>query len=147
MSSEPGYGAARMPVDSVPAPHGVILKTKESDVSIERFQKGPRMSMAVRHGAVVYTSGQVAQGAPGESVAAQTRDILERIDALLAEAGTDKSKALMATIWLADIDTFNEMNEVWDAWIDPANPPVRACVESRLAAPKFTVEIQVTAAA
>ncbi len=103
--------------------------------------------MAVRHGGVVYTSGQVAQGAPGESVAAQTTDILARIDALLAEAGTSKSKAIMATIWLSDIGTFNEMNEVWDAWIDPANPLVRACVESNLAAPKFTAEIQVTAAA
>ena len=105
------------------------------------------MSQAVRHGGVVYTAGQVAQGAPGESVAAQTQDILARIDSLLAEAGTDKSKALMATIWLADIATFNEMNEVWDAWVAPGNAPVRACVEAKLAAPKFTVEIQVVAAA
>ena len=63
-----------------------------------------------------------------------------------AEAGSSKSKALAATIWLSNMDTFNEMNEVWDAWIDPDNPPARACVEARLAAPQFTVEIMVTAA-
>jgi enamine deaminase RidA (YjgF/YER057c/UK114 family) len=79
-------------------------------------------------------------------VVEQTRDILQRIDQYLEEAGTDKSKALAATIWLSDMDTFSEMNEVWDAWIDTANPPARACVEARLAAPQFTVEIMVTAA-
>jgi len=79
-------------------------------------------------------------------VSEQTEDILARIDELLAEAGTDKSKALAATIWLTDIATFDEMNEVWNGWIDPANPPVRACVEAKLASPKFNVEIMVTAA-
>jgi len=116
-------------------------------VSIERLHSGPRMSQAVKHGGVVYTAGQVAQRAPGAPVAEQTRDILARIDELLAEAGTDKSKLLSATIWLADIATFNEMNGVWDAWVDPANTPARACVESKLAAPQFTVEIGVIAAA
>lgn len=116
-------------------------------MSIERLHKGPRMSQVVKHGGTVYTAGQVAQRAPGESVAEQTRDILARIDELLAEAGTDKSKLLSATIWLSDIDTFNDMNAVWDAWIDPDNPPCRACVQSRLAAPKFNVEIGVIAAA
>ena len=116
-------------------------------MSIERLHKGPRMSQVVIHGDTVYTAGQVAQGAPGASVADQTRDILSRIDALLAEAGTDKSKLLSATIWLADIATFDEMNAVWDAWVDPDNTPCRACVESKLAAPRFTVEIGVIAAA
>jgi len=116
-------------------------------VSIERFHSGPRMSQAVKHGGVVYTAGQVAQRAPGAPVAEQTRDILARIDELLAEAGSDKSKLLSATIWLVDIATFNEMNEVWDAWVAPGNAPARACVESKLAAPQFTVEIGVIAAA
>ncbi len=115
-------------------------------MSIERLHSGPRMSQAVKHGGVVYTAGQVAQRAPGASVAEQTRDILARIDELLAEAGTDKSKLLSATIWLADIATFGEMNEVWDAWVDASEPPARACVESKLAAPQFTVEIGVIAA-
>jgi enamine deaminase RidA (YjgF/YER057c/UK114 family) len=105
------------------------------------------MSQAVKHGGVVYTAGQVAQRAPGDSVAEQTRDVLARIDELLSEAGTDKSKLLSATIWLVDMANFNEMNEVWDAWVDPQNTPCRACVESRLAAPQFTVEIAVVAAA
>jgi enamine deaminase RidA (YjgF/YER057c/UK114 family) len=104
------------------------------------------MSQIVVHGNTVYLAGQVAQEAPGASVRDQTRDILQRIDQYLDEAGTEKSKVLAATIWLSDMDTFGEMNEAWDAWIDAANPPARACVEARLAAPQFTVEIMVTAA-
>ena len=76
----------------------------------------------------------------------QTRNILSRIDALLSEAGTDKSKLISATIWISDMSTFNEMNEVWDAWVTPGATPARACVESKLAAPQFTVEIGVIAA-
>ncbi|MGI9335259.1 MAG: RidA family protein [Gammaproteobacteria bacterium] len=116
-------------------------------MSIERWHKGPRMSQAVKHAGVVYLAGQVAQNAQGAPVADQTKDILARIDALLAEAGTGKSNLLSASIWLADISTFNEMNAVWDAWIDPDNPPARACVQASLAAPHFTVEIAVVAAA
>ncbi|MBT6278199.1 MAG: RidA family protein [Chromatiales bacterium] len=115
-------------------------------MSIKRLDPGPRMSQAVIFQGVVSTAGQVAQRAGGEPVEAQTRDILARIDELLAEAGTDKSKLLTATIWLSDIGTFAEMNAVWDAWVDPNNAPTRACVESRLASPKFSVEIAVTAA-
>ena len=113
---------------------------------IKRIDVGPRMSQAVVHGDLVITAGQVAQRAPGASVADQTKDILARIDELLAEAGSSKDKLLNATIWLTDIATFAEMNEVWDAWVSPGNTPARACVESRLAAPQFTVEIQVMAA-
>ncbi|MFW5679910.1 MAG: RidA family protein [Pseudomonadota bacterium] len=115
-------------------------------MSIERIDTGTRMSQAVVHGDTVYLAGQVAQSAPGESVAAQTKAILAQIDALLTKAGTDKSKLLSATIWLTDIGTFNEMNEVWDAWVAPGNAPARACVESKLAAPQYTVEIGVIAA-
>ena len=115
-------------------------------MSVTRKHSGPRMSQIVVHGNTVYLAGQVAQEAPGASVGEQTKDILQRIDQYLGEAGSDKSKILAATIWLTSMDTFAEMNEVWDAWVDPANPPARACVESRLAAPQFTVEIMVTAA-
>ncbi len=115
-------------------------------MAIERMRKGERMSQIVVHGDVVYLAGQVALEAPDRSVTAQTQDILVRIDTLLAEAGTDKSQLLSATIWLTDIRYFNEMNTIWDAWIDPANPPARACVESKLATPKYDVEIMVTAA-
>ena len=115
-------------------------------MSIKRIDVGARMSQAVVHGNTVYTAGQVAQNAPGASAAEQTKDILNAIDRLLAEAGTDKSKLLTANIWLADIADFDEMNSVWDAWVSPGNTPCRACVESKLASPKFTVEIMVTAA-
>lgn len=113
-------------------------------MTIQRIEPGARMSQAVVHGGLVYLAGQV--GAPGAGVAEQTRAVLAQIDRLLAEAGTDKSRILSATIWLADIGTFAEMNSVWDAWVDPANPPARATGESRLAAPEYKVEIIVVAA-
>jgi enamine deaminase RidA (YjgF/YER057c/UK114 family) len=113
---------------------------------IKRIKVGPRMSQAVVHGDTVYLAGQVALNAPGASAREQTLDILASIDALLAEAGTDKSKLLSATIWLTDMGNFAEMNEVWDAWVSPGNTPGRACVEAKLAAPQFTVEIAVIAA-
>jgi enamine deaminase RidA (YjgF/YER057c/UK114 family) len=103
------------------------------------------MSQAVVHNGVVSTAGQVALKAAGKDAGTQTQAILDSIDGLLAEAGTDKSSLLTATIWLSNMDYFGDMNEVWDAWIDKAAPPTRACVESKLASPKFVVEIAVTA--
>ena len=116
-------------------------------MSIERFHVGPRMSQVVVHNGTVYTAGQVAQNAGGGTVTAQTEDILAAIDGLLADAGSDKSRLLSATIWLNSMDDFAEMNEVWDAWATGGNAPCRACVESpRLASPDFTVEIGLIAA-
>lgn len=115
-------------------------------MTIQRIKPGKRMSQAVVHGNTVYTAGQVALKAPGESAAKQTEAILQAIDRLLSEAGTDKSKLLSASIWLASMEDFGEMNEVWDAWVEEGATPARACVESRLAAPQFTVEIAVIAA-
>ncbi len=115
-------------------------------MSIQRLKTNDRMSQAVIHGDTVYLAGQVAQTARGESVRAQTIAILAQIDALLAEAGTDKTKALSATIWLANMEDFAEMNAVWDEWSKGGNAPCRACVESRLASPDFTVEIGLIAA-
>ncbi len=115
-------------------------------MSITRIKTNKRMSQAVVHAGVVYLAGQVALNAGGESITKQTQDILSAIDGLLAEAGSDKSKLLSATIWLSSMDDFNEMNEVWDAWVVPGETPARACVESRLAAPQFNVEIGVIAA-
>ena len=113
-------------------------------MSITRIGSGPRMSQAVIHGDTVYLAGQV--GEPGDDVTAQTKTTLAEIDALLAQAGTDKSKILMATIWLADIADFAGMNSVWDAWVDTATPPARATGESRLASPDYKVEVIVIAA-
>ena len=104
------------------------------------------MSQAVIFNGTVITAGQVALGAPGEPAKEQTENILATIDKLLAEAGTDKSKAMSATIWLSNMDDFAAMNEVWDAWVSPGNTPTRACVESKLAAPQFIVEIAIVAA-
>jgi enamine deaminase RidA (YjgF/YER057c/UK114 family) len=113
---------------------------------IERYQVGPRMSGIVVHNGTVYLSGYVAENTAGQSVAAQTGDILEQIDRALASVNSDKTRLLQATIWLADMSTFAEMNSVWDKWVSPGNTPVRACVEAKLALPKYTVEIRVIAA-
>lgn len=115
-------------------------------MTIKRIKVGSRMSQVVVHNGVAYVAGQVARNKPGENATEQTRDILDNIDNLLAEAGTDKSKLLSVTIWLASMDDFGEMNEVWDAWVLEGDPPARACVESKLAAPRFAVEIAVVAA-
>jgi len=116
-------------------------------MSIQRLHAGPRMSQAVVHNKTVYLAGQVAAGAPGGGVAAQTQEILGKVDALLAEAHTDKSRLLSATIWLTDIANFAEMNRAWDAWVIAGSAPARATVVSaRLAAPEFEVEIAVIAA-
>jgi enamine deaminase RidA (YjgF/YER057c/UK114 family) len=103
------------------------------------------MSQAVEHNDVVYLAGQVADD-QGKDTAGQTAEILAKIDALLAECGSDKSKLLWAQLWVTDMRNFAAMNEAWDAWIDPANPPVRAGLCSDLAAPPYLVEIMVMAA-
>jgi enamine deaminase RidA (YjgF/YER057c/UK114 family) len=113
---------------------------------IERQETGPRMSQIVIHGDTVYLAGIVAQKNGGGSIRVQTQEILQTIDDYLKRAGTDKSKLLQATIWLSDISTFKEMNEVWDAWVSPGNTPARACVEAKLANPQYNVEIRVIAA-
>ena len=113
---------------------------------IKRIGAGARMSKAVVHADTVYSAGQVADKTKGGSVGEQTREILALIEEILAEAGSDKGKILSATIYLADIATFAEMNAVWDQWVDKANPPARATVEARLVASDYKVEIAVIAA-
>jgi enamine deaminase RidA (YjgF/YER057c/UK114 family) len=116
-------------------------------MSIKRIECGARMSQAVVHGGVAYLAGQVIPAdANAPTVAAQTKMILGQIDRLLAAAGTSKEHVLSASIWLADIGTFAEMNEVWDRWVAPGCAPARATVEARLARPSCLVEIAVIAA-
>lgn len=112
---------------------------------ISRFETGARMSQAVVHGNTVYLAGQVATDTAAD-VAGQTRQILASIDRLLAAAGSDKKHLLSATIYLADMATFAEMNSVWDAWVVPGHTPARATVGAPLAAPQYRVEIVVIAA-
>jgi len=112
-------------------------------MSIKRIEPGARMSGAVVHGNTVYLAGQVGDG---DTVTDQAKDALAEVDRLLAAAGTDKTKILQTIIYLSDIAYFGEMNAVWEAWIDPANPPARATSEAKLAAPNYKVEFIVTAA-
>jgi enamine deaminase RidA (YjgF/YER057c/UK114 family) len=112
---------------------------------IKRLHLGSRMSQVVIHGDTVYISGQVADNRKG-SIEAQTGDILARLDQLLAEAGTDRSHLVSVTVLLPHISDFDAMNAVYDAWIDPANPPARACLEARLADPDLRIEVVAVAA-
>src|ERR1700741_5194878 len=115
-------------------------------MTIQRFETGPRMSQVVVHGDTVYLAGVVAGKAAGESVTRQTQEVLAIIDGHLARAGTDKSKLLTTTIYLTGMKTFSEMNAGWGGWVSAGNPPARATVEAKLAAPQYNVEIMVSAA-
>ncbi len=115
-------------------------------MSIERKEVGARMSQIVVHGDTVYLAGVVAHANKGKSVTEQTREILSTIDGYLAQAGSNKTKLLSATIYITDMATFAEMNAVWDAWVAPGQTPARATVEAKLAAPDYKVEIMVVAA-
>ncbi|HET9861953.1 MAG TPA: RidA family protein [Steroidobacteraceae bacterium] len=114
-------------------------------MTVQRLHVGPRLSQVVVHGDTVYTAGIVADD-PNADVGGQTGQILDKIDRYLKEAGSDKTRIIMATIWLSDMRYFEEMNGVWDMWVPKGNTPARACVESRLATPKYKVEIRVIAA-
>ena len=109
-------------------------------MTIQRIDPGQRLASAVVHGGLVYLAGHVAHD-PNAGVREQTAQILTDIDRHLAEAGTDKSRLLTVSVWLADIGHFEEMNAAWDAWVDRANLPARATVEARLASPAWKVEI------
>jgi enamine deaminase RidA (YjgF/YER057c/UK114 family) len=114
-------------------------------MTIERLHVGPRLSQVAIHGNTVYTAGIVA-GDNSADAAGQTQQILATLDQYLGEAGSDKTRILSATVWLADMKDYAGMNSVWDAWVPAGNTPPRACVEARLATPKYLVEIRVTAA-
>ena len=114
-------------------------------MQIKRYESGKRMSQAVVYGGFAFLAGQVADD-PSQDAKGQTEQILAKIDRLLQQVGSDKTRVLTASIWLADYKTFNDMNAVWDAWVPEGEAPARACVESRLAFPQYTVEIGVIAA-
>jgi enamine deaminase RidA (YjgF/YER057c/UK114 family) len=112
---------------------------------IQRFDVGARLSEMAVYNGVAYLAGQVA-GDASQDIAGQTRQVLAAIDALLARAGTDKSRLLRVEIFLADLDDFAAMNEVWDAWVPKDQAPPRATVQARLARPQWKVEMVATAA-
>jgi enamine deaminase RidA (YjgF/YER057c/UK114 family) len=106
----------------------------------------PIISLAATHENIVYLCGVTADPAHLGDIKDQTKQVLERIDRLLARAGTDKSKLLSAQVWLTDMAHFEAHNAAWNAWVDPKNPPVRACLHSsQLWLPGLLVEIMVTA--
>lgn len=114
-------------------------------MTIERLHVGKRMSEATIHNGVVYLAGQVA-GDPTQDATGQTRQVLDAIDRLLAEAGSDKTRMLQVQIFLKSMTDFPAMNAVWDAWVPQGATPARATVEAALATPQYLVEIKVIAA-
>ena len=100
---------------------------------VQRFDVGTRLSEMAVHNGVAYLAGQ-------------TRQVLDSIDALLARAGSDKSRLLMCQIFIADLSDFAAMNAVWEAWLPAGHAPPRATVEAALAKPEWRVEMVVTAA-
>lgn len=112
---------------------------------VQRFDVGPRLSEMAIHNGTVYLAGQIPEDA-SQDMRGQTRQVLACIDALLARAGTDKSKLLMVQIFLRDIADIGAMNEVWDSWIPANHTPPRATVQAALANPAWRIEVVVTAA-
>ena len=113
--------------------------------TLTHLHPGTRFSEATIHGGTLYLAGQVADDA-SQDAAGQTRQVLASIDRLLAEGGSDKSRILMAQVYLADMGDYDAMNAAWDAWVSPKGKPARATVEARLAKPQWRIEIVITAA-
>ncbi len=110
---------------------------------IERIDTGTRSSKIVKHNGVVYLTGQVAEG---DTIQKQVKTCLDNVDALLEKAGSSRKDMLRVTIWLADMDDFDGLNEVWNAWVPTGHAPTRACGEAKLARPELKVEFIVDAA-
>ena len=110
---------------------------------IERIEPDTRSSKIVKHNGVAYITGQVAEG---ETIQDQVRRCLEKVDALLIKAGSSRENMLRVTIWLADMQDFAGLNEVWNDWVPKGHAPARACGEAKLARPELKVEFIVDAA-
>jgi enamine deaminase RidA (YjgF/YER057c/UK114 family) len=113
---------------------------------VQRFDLGRRLSEMAVHNGVAWLAGQVADDAT-QDIRGQTRQVLAAIDALLARAGSDKSRILMAQIFLADLADFDGMNEIWDGWVAAGQAPPRATVQAQLAKKEWRIEVVITAAA
>ena len=114
-------------------------------MTLQRFDVGARLSEMAVYNGTVYLAGQVPADQTSD-IETQARQVLDAIDKLLARAGTDKSKILMAQIFLVDLADFPGLNAVWDAWVVPGHTPPRATVQANLARPGWRLEVVVTAA-
>jgi enamine deaminase RidA (YjgF/YER057c/UK114 family) len=112
---------------------------------VQRFDVGTRLSEMTVHNGVCYLAGQVPADAT-QDMAGQTTQVLAAIDALLARAGSDKTRLLMCQIFITDLADFPALNAVWEAWLPAGHAPARATVVARLAKPEWRVEMVVTAA-
>jgi len=114
-------------------------------MTIIRQEIKTRMSRIVKHNGVIYLCGQVCKDA-SKGIEEQTHSMLEKVDELLEQAGSDKEHILSATIYIKEMNDFSQMNEVWDNWIPEGFSPARACVEASMARDVLLVEISVIAA-
>lgn len=114
-------------------------------MTIERIHTKQRMSRIVIHNNTVYLCGQVCADAT-KDITEQTQTMLDKVDALLEEANSDREHILTATVYIKDMKDFAEMNAVWDAWVPEGHAPARACVEAAMARPELLVEVSVIAA-
>jgi len=112
---------------------------------IERMETKQRMSRIVKHNGTIYLCGQVCADAT-KDITEQTQTMLDKVETLLDQAGSDKEHMLSATIYIKDMKDFAEMNAVWDAWVPEGHAPARACVEASMAREALLVEISVVAA-
>lgn len=116
-------------------------------LDIQRHHTNARMSKIVQYQGLIYLCGQTSSGTPAEDVTDQTREVLARIDSLLAEVGSDRRKILSATIYLKSMTDFAAMNKCWEGWVPEGCAPARTTVEASLAAESLLVEVTITAAA
>lgn len=114
-------------------------------MTIQRHNAGKRLSEIVVHNGTVYLAGEVPDDT-SKDITGQTREVLAKIDRLLAQVGSDRAKILSAQVFIADMGDFAGMNAAWDAWVAPGNAPARATIEAKLANPAYKVEIMCVAA-
>ena len=114
-------------------------------MTIERIETKQRMSRIVKHNGVIYLCGQVCSDAT-QGITEQTQTMLDKVDLLLEQAGSDREHILSATIYIKTMDDFAQMNTVWDNWLPQGFAPARACVTASMAREALLVEISVVAA-
>jgi enamine deaminase RidA (YjgF/YER057c/UK114 family) len=121
------------------------MQAQENKHQLKRFHVGERLSEMAVHNGTVYLAGQVTSD-DSLDMTGQTKNVLAQIDALLEQAGSDKSRILMCQIFISDFNNFTAMNQVWDSWVTQGSTPLRATVQAALANPAWLIEIVITAA-